>query len=565
MYALEKIKQDIAAEISRIIKTEIISSDFVIPPQAVMGDLSLPLFSFAKKIARNPIELGTEIATGLKTNKWAENISLAGPYLNIRLNNAAQVLLLKDIEKLGPEYGKNKSGAKKRVMLEYANGNTHKEYHVGHLRNIAYGDAVNRILAANGWTTIPVSYVNDFGIHAAKTLWYYLQTKAVAPKDNKGYFLGQLYAASTKAIEENPEAKAEVGKIMQGIESKKGDAYKLWKATRLWSIKQMQEVNKELGIDFKVHFYESDFIDAGFKIVKELEEKGILVKSQGAIIANLEEYKLGVLVVIRSDGTGLYPVADLPLTIHKVKKYRLDTSLWVVDVRQGQYFKQLFKVLELYGLKANLQHLPYEFVTLPSGMMSSRSGNVIPYEDLKQEALKKTTQEVSTRHSDWTKKKIENAARILALGALKFEMVKVGAEKIITFDMDSALRFDGYTCAYIQYCYARIQSIKRKAPATWKKLKIDFAQLNDIREKGLIMKLAHFPNVVFASGEKKDPAEITKYLFDLAQAANDYYHAINVLKADQATGAARLSLLHSVAFVIKQGLDLLGIETLEEM
>ena len=376
-------------------------------------------------------------------------------------------------------------------------------------RNIAFGDAVNRILAANGFTAIPVAYINDFGIHAAKTLWHYLKTNAIEPETNKGFFLGQLYAAATAELGDDPVKKAEVGEVMKAIESRQGEIYELWRKTRQWSLDQWTEVSQELGVKLETTFYESDFIDEGLKIVEDLKAKKILVESQGAIIANLEDDKLGVLVVIRSDGTALYPVADFALTFHKVNEYKLDTSLWVVDIRQGQYFHQLFKVLEQAGLKAHLAHLPYDFVKLPSGMMSSRSGNIIKYEDLKNETLQKVVVETKKRHDDWSEEKINEVARVLAFGALKFEMVKVAGDKIITFDMETALRFEGFTAAYIQYTYARIQSIVRKATRL-ETVEPDYMALIEPRERQLTIALARFPEVVRKAGENYQPSEIAR-------------------------------------------------------
>jgi arginyl-tRNA synthetase len=381
-------------------------------------------------------------------------------------------------------------------------------------------------------------------------------------------FLGQLYAEATKKIGEDPMAKAEVGVVMKAIESRKGETYRLWKKTRQWSLDQGAAVNKELGVNFVTTFYESDFIARGLKMVEDLKKQKILIPSQGAIIADLEKYNLGVLVVIRSDGTALYPVADFALTTYKVKKYKLDTALWVVDIRQGQYLDQLSKVLELNGLKAHLAHLPYEFVKLPSGMMSSRTGNIIAYEDLKAEALKKTYEETKKRHLDWSEKKVMAVSRVLAFGALKFEMVKVSGEKVITFDMETALRFDGYTSAYLQYTYARIKSMTRKITPAVKKAKVNYSLLEESREKKLAMLLARFPEVVVIAGETYQPSEIARYLHELGQLFNDYYHLVPILNDTSlapSLAKARLELAVAASLVIKKGLDLLGVETVEEM
>lgn len=568
MYILDQIKQDISKEIGKLLDVEITPADFFPVPQAELGDLSLPCFNVAKKLGKNPNEVAQELVATLSKVKWLESASATGPYVNIKLSTDATKEVLSEIAKKKESYGENKNGGKKKVMLEYSNANTHKEYHVGHLRNIAYGDAVNRILASNGWETIPVSYINDFGIHVAKTLWWinHQENKKASAQEieNKGYFLGTQYSQATKKLEENTEAKIEVGEIMKKIESRQGEIYKQWQETRQWSINQFDQIYKELKVSFRKIYYESDFIEEGLRMVEELRSKKILIDSQDAVIADLEQYNLGVLLFLRSDGTALYPVADLALAVAKVKEFKLDESLYIIDIRQSLHFNQLFKVLELMGVKAGFYHLGYDFVKLPSGMMSSRTGNVVTYDELRKQALTKTTVEIEKRHANWSKEKIEETAKVLAFGALKFEMLKVSANKPITFDMDSALRFDGFTSAYLQYTYARIQSIFRKKPSGLPKA--DLNHLVQPKEKTLAMRLANFPEAVVEAGSKKDPAEIAKYLFDLCKITNDYYHEVPVLKAeDEKDVTARLALLEAVTIVIKKGLELLGIETVEEM
>jgi len=569
MYVLDNIKEELAERVNSVLKKKIvISSSFVAPPDSKLGDICLPCFVIGKECNQNPVMMAQKIAEGLSNDKLIADSSATGPYVNISLAVSVIGDIIKEIHKKGEEYGGNTVGKKKRVMLEYANGNTHKEYHVGHLRNIAFGDAVNRILAANGYTSIPVSYINDFGIHVAKTLWQYMRTQKEEPTGNKGYFLGQIYADGVKALESNAEAKLEVAEVMKAIESRTGETYELWKKTRQWSLDQFVAINNELGVNFETTFYENDYIADGLKMVEKFKKEGILIESQGAIIADLEKYKLGVLVVMRSDGTALYPVADFALTIHKVKKYKLDTSLWVVDIRQGQYLHQMFKVLELAGLKATLAHLPYEFVKLPSGMMSSRSGNIISYEDLKEEALRKTTEEIVQRHADWSEDKIKLVSRALAFGALKFEMIKVSGEKVITFDMETALRFDGYTAAYLQYTYARIQSLQRKVPSEIKAAKSDVLLLQEKKEKELALMLGNFSEKILAAGSSYQPSEIARYLYELAQLFNEYYHQVPILNDASVApelANARLHLAEAVGVVIHNGLNLLGIETVDEM
>jgi arginyl-tRNA synthetase len=288
-----------------------------------------------------------------------------------------------------------------------------------------------------------------------------------------------------------------------------------------------------------------------------------LIKSDGAIIANLEKYDLGVLPIIRSDGTALYPVADLALAVKKFKENKIKESIYIVDVRQSLYFKQLFKITELLGYKQKLTHLAYDFVTLPSGMMSSRSGNVVTYRELMDESIASAALETQTKRTDWSAKKIKQIATEIALSTIKFEMLKVSSQKTITFDIKEALKFEGYTATYLQYTHARIMSIVKKGRA--KKVKINYQLLSEPTEKVLIMKLAKYPEIVLRATEKYDPSEITKYLFELCQNFNDYYHNVQIIKSEAAVKAARLELTKAVGQIIKNGLELLGIKAINEI
>lgn len=567
MYFLEKIKSNIVDEINKALNTTVIKvEDIVTPPDRSMGDLSLPCFNIAKAISKIPIEITNELKN-LKIDDIDE-INSVGPYLNFKINKEyLSKEIINEINNNKEEYGKNKSSQDKSIMIEYSNGNTHKETHIGHIRNIAYGDAVNKILAANGNNLIPVSYINDFGIHVAKTLWAlekFYKNKEIG--ENKGFFLGQVYVRACEELKQNEELNTEVGEAMKQIESRSGDYYKKWEETRLWTIEQLQKIYSDLNIKFQETYYESEVIDDGKKLVENYLNKGIFVESQGAIIADLEKYTLGVLVVARKDGTALYPVADLALAEKKFNDHEIDESIYVVDIRQSQYFKQLFKVLELAGYKKEMIHLGYDFVKLPSGMMSSRTGNVVTYEDLKNKMMEKTIAETGSRHADWPEEKINSIAEKIAIGAIKFEMVKVGRDAVITFDIDKALKFEGFTAAYIQYTYARLNSIFRKAgPLRSLISNLEFTDLKEDKEKEIVLSLAKYPEIVKKAGSNFNPSEVAKYLFELGQTVNDYYHLVPILKAEENIKIARLAMLCGVNQVLENGLKLLGIEVMEEM
>lgn len=563
------ILEDLQAVIRTALKNP--AASFTYPPRPELGDLSLACFELAKSRQEAPAKTATDLAAAWSADpelkKYFLEIRAVGPYLNFFIDPAFLATnLIPAIRQQKSNYGLRRPDGRQRVMVEYSNGNTHKEYHVGHLRNITYGDAIVRLLQTRGQTVFPVSYINDFGIHVAKTIWNWQRDKTFSERpEPKGYLLGRCYAKASQALDDNPEGQAEVGRIMQEIESRRGAAYRLWEKTRRWSIAYFQSIYKELGIKFVHTFYESEVIEAGRRLVEKLQAQDILIKSQGAIIADLEKYGLGVLPVIRSDGTALYPVADLALASEKFDRYKLDESIYVVDVRQSLYFKQLFKVLSLMGYEQPLVHLPYDFVTLPSGMMASRTGNVITYRELHDQVKESSLEETGRRHPRWSARRLNRVAERLAVATLKFEMLKVGANKIITFNIKEALRFDGYTACYLEYGYARLRSIIRKSHSAASARRSNLATLTEAREKELMLRLARYPETVSAAAAAYDPSVLAKYLFELVQLSNDYYHEINILKAPTPQRRARLALIAAVAQVLKNGLALLGLSALEEM
>jgi arginyl-tRNA synthetase len=562
MTYLEKVKHLLAESLSCQV------TDFVYPPETKLGHLSWPLFSeAAKRKEAAPllaIKLAAELNNSKKLPAAIKEVRSVGPYLNFFLNPDIFVLEVgAEIIKAGDRFGSQSKKSEAAVMIEYSNGNTHKELHVGHLRNISYGDAVTKILAASGERVIPVSYINDFGIHTAKTIWnWQRQKKYHLALEPKGYLLGRCYAESVKLIGEDEQAKKEVSEIMKLIEGRQGEVYELWQETRQWSIDYFNSVYEILNIRFKDTFYESDFIDRGLKIKEELLDRGILKNSEGAVIADLESENLGVLPIIRSDGTALYAVADLALASAKFSKYDLSESIYVVDVRQSLYFQQLFAVLRRMGYQEKMTHLSYDFLTLKSGMMSSRTGNVITFQEVLDEAEIRARQEIEKRHDKWSEDKIFKTARALAVSALKFEMIKIAADKVITFDIAESLRFDGYTAAYLQYTGARASSLLAKGNNF-----LNSVQAPNYEEPELVfaLKLERYSEALDKAATDRDPSVIARYLFELAQAFNDYYQQRPILKSPPQVASGRLRLVHSFSQVLKNGFDLLGLIYLEEM
>ncbi len=577
MTIIDQIKTEIIELINEAAgkKIGITSSNVAVPPESEMGDFSYACFELAKELKKNPKETAAELNEAIngrlkKDKKYAgfiERVQYIGPYLNFFIKK----------EKLGKEvissiwenkdtYGNSSIGAKNKVMVEYCQPNTHKEFHVGHLRNAVLGNSLVNIMRANAYNIVSATYVNDFGSHVAKSLWAYLKKGADSEKiEDKAAYLSDLYVWATKEVAENEDYKAEIEEIQKKMEAGDKEILKIWKKTRDWSLDDFHSIYDELGLEFDAHFYESDFLKKGLKMVGELLKEGVLKESEGAVIADLSGDNMGVLVFIKSNGTTLYSVKDLPLAIHKFKKYKLDRSVYVVDVRQSLYFKQLFTVLKKAGYDYDLGHIGYEVVTLKEGMMSSRKGNVILYKDLREKVVEKLMKETRKRHEDWDDAQVRGTAEKIADAAMKFGILKTSPDRVIVFDINEAVAFDGFSGPYLQYTVARINSILRKAELLDTIEDIDVSKLKTDIEAGLIKSLSEFPETVKKACLDNDPSEMARYLFDLARNFSGFYHELPVIKAKNDICRARLVLTECVRRVMEKGMGMLGIEVLEEM
>lgn len=577
------LKTALAQKASELAGAQVTPEAFVNPPKPDMGDVALGCFPFAKAMGKNPAEAAETIATGFRGAIPGVRAKALGPFVNFTFDAAVfSSAVAKDALTSAASFGAGEDGKGKTVMVEYANLNTHKEMHVGHLRNIALGAALVRLLRHAGWEVIPASYIGDVGAHVAKCLWWMVTQAgksaaslteqdvddiiASTPKEKQtGEYMGSLYAASTHELEARGDAaKEEVSMTLKGLEARDPAWDKLWKETRTWSLNDLNAAYKDLGAFIDRQYLESEVVDEGQRIVDDLLKKGVAKESQGAIIVDLEEKKLGVFLIRKSDGTSLYATKDLALAYLKQREYpAIDRSILVVDNRQMLYFNQLFETLRQMGYTATLEHVGYEFVTLKSGAMSSREGNVVTYQSFRDEVLGKTRQEVAARHGEWSTEKQEAEARAVAMAGLMFGMLRQDADRIFTFDVDQALSFEGDTGPYVQYAVVRLSSILRKAgsaPAS-----SDAAHDAHPSEKALALSLAQFEDVCRRAAEELRPNILAHWCIETAHRANAFYRDVPVLDAPDADRAARLNLVAAARDVLTQALGLLGIPVPEEM
>jgi arginyl-tRNA synthetase len=511
-------------------------------------------------------EISENIASHLEFGKEISKIEPVNGYINIYVNTRtfAQNLIKAIVE---GNYGK---GAKKgdKIMVEYSQPNTHKAFHIGHLRNTCLGSALVDILRYAGYTVVAANLINDTGSHVARWLWCYLNYhKGEEPPKRKGKWLEDIYVEASRRLKENPEFDKDVKTMLQRLEQKDKEIVELWKKTKQWSMEEFHRIYDELQVEFDVYFYDSDLYEEGKEIVQQLLDRGIAEESEGAIIVDLDKrvgttdvYK--TYVALRSDGTALYQTKDFALAKRKFEDHGVDRSLYVVGSEQKLHFNQVFKTLELAGFEQakKCYHLSYELVMLKEGKMSSRLGNIVFYDDLYNEVFKEALNEVEKREIVQENK--EEIARIVSMGALKFSMLRKDNNKVIQFDPKEAVNFEGQTGAYVQYAHARASRILEKESADLED--VEFEALAK-EEKTLLEFLATFPEAVEQAAESYKPSILATYIFDTAKAFNEFYHACPVLQAAHKTKKARLALVLAVTIVLKKGLELLGIEAPEKM
>jgi len=530
------------------------------PPDFKLGDIATPLsFELARKLKKNPIQIAKDIAENIVLPEGVARAETSGGYINFFFDrNYFSKKTVKIIIDEGNLYGKGEK-KKEKVMVEYSQPNTHKSFHIGHLRNVCLGDALANIMDFSGYETVRANYIGDVGAHVAKCLWGYMKFyDGIIPDHHKGDFLGKVYSESDNKLKESEGYQEEYKIVLKNLYEGDKKTLDVWKMTREWSLEEFNRIYQELGVNFDIFLYESEVKDEGTKIARELLDKGVAKNKEGAVIVDLAEYGLDEFVILRSDGTALYSTKDLALAERKFQDYKIDRSLYVVGSEQKFYFKQLFKTLELMGFSQakKCYHLSYELVMLEEGKMSSREGNVVLYSELKDIVKKEALNQVRERNIT----NAESISEIVTIGALKYSMMKDNNKRII-FNWKKALDFEGDTAPYIQYAHARASSILKKIGGYNSEFEIEY--LNE-KEYKLVFLLSEFPEVVERASVNYRPDFVSNYVYDVAKCFNEFYHECHVLNAE-INKEFRASLVKATKIVLNNALGLLGIKAPEEM
>lgn len=574
--AEQSVRTDILALLEKFSGRQIDEAALTLdsPPDSKLGDYSVPCFLIAKEFKKNPNQVATEIAQTFEPTEWLEKVQAVGPYLNFFVNKVNfTAAVLNEIAKAKDKYGSSKLGKGRKVMVEYFSPNTNKPLTVGHVRNICLGAAVANLFRFSGYKVITSTLYNDRGIAIAKAmLGYQKWGKHKTPKSAKmkpDHFVGSFYVKFSQAEKEDEQLTKEALRMLQAWEADDKKARDLWEKLMTWVLAGFKETIKKFGIDrFDEEYHESEYYDKGKQVVEDGLKKGVFVKDQdGLVYAPLEKFKLPDKIVLRPNETSLYITQDLYLAYLK-DKHDVDVSIYIVGSEQDLYFQQLFKILEMLGFKnaSRYHHLSYGMIRLPDGKIKSREGLAkgTGADDLLEELETLAKQEITKRSPELKVKEVDARAGQIALAALKFYILSVDPKTTMIFDPKQSIAFTGKTGPYLQYVYARINSIFEKAGSK-STGKVDLKTLAEQVEFDLVKLLAKFPLVVSRSAAQYDPSELAAYLFDLAKSFSIFYEQVPVLQVEGKLQKARLLLIKDVKTVMATGLELLGIKTLEKM
>ena len=563
---LEKIVRKVLSEDVEIV--------FEHPENMEHGDYSCNVaLLLAQKTKQNPKELAEKIAKSIEKTKDVARIEVAGPgFLNFFLAKEYFAKEAQEMVSKKEKYGVGKE--KRKVMVEFTDPNPFKEFHIGHLYSNTVGESLSRLLEAQGAEVKRVNYQGDVGLHVAKAIWGMqkklaekeLSLKELAGQDLslRAKFLGQSYAMGDEAYGKG-DAKEDIEELNEKIFAKDRDISEFYEKGKKWSLDYFEQIYKRLGTKFNNYYFESDAAKVGKKIVEDGIKKGIFEKSQGAIIFPGEKYGLHSRVFINSKGLPTYEAKELGLAPKKYKDFQYDLSLIITGNEIIDYFKVLLAALKEIDpkLSGKTKHLSHGMVRLPEGKMSSRTGNIVTGEELIDEMKSRVQGIMESSESEMEEKEKEVAAEIIAIGAIKYSLLRVSLGKDIIFDFEKSLSLEGESGPYLQYTYARCKSILREAPLE----KISIKELELLPEEEKVLRLLYrFGEVAENAAKNFAPHMIAGFVFDVAQAYNNFYAKHRVLQADtKEQKDFRVFLTAATAQIIENSLSLLGIKTLERM
>lgn len=542
------------------------------PQELSHGDYATNIaLVLAKQLEKNPHEVALQIVEKLNENKPVEiaDIQVAGPgFINFTLANDFFKQSIAEIQKQKENFGHNSALEGKRIMIEYTDPNPFKVFHIGHLMSNAIGESIARLYEYAGATVVRACYQGDVGLHVAKAMWGILQNKENFPNESdtlstKTKYLGEAYVTGSEAYEQDEQAKKEINELNRTIfEGHNDDINHYYKVGRAWSLEHFEEIYQKLGTKFVHYFFESDVAEKGMAMVEEQLDNGVFRESEGAIIFDGEPYGLHKRVFMNSLGLPTYEAKEIGLNITKYEtEPELDLSIVITAEEQKEYMRVVLKAIEQFWPEVTEKtlHMTHGMMRFAGGKMSSRTGNVITGESLIEDLEALALEKIES--SDRGIADPKTLATQVAVAGIKFSVLRQAAGKNIVFDPEQSLSFEGDSGPYLQYTYARTQSLLQKgAEANVTPVLGDIASPEELART-----LYRFPEVVTEAQQQNAPHHVANYLIEIARAFNSWYGNTQILDDDAEQSAHRLAIVDAVGTTIKNGLNVLGIEAPDKM
>ena len=565
--------QDFKAAVANCLKSKIedLSYDEIlqlieIPPNKDMGDYAFPCFKLAKVFRKAPNLIAQDIAESIPAEGDISKVVPIGGYVNFFVNKSQLAkTVINNVLTQKDDYGKSKIGEGKNIIVEFSSPNIAKPFHIGHIRTTVIGNAIYKLYASQGYNTIRINHLGDYGTQFGKLIVAFKKwgDKETVEKNPIKELLA-LYIKFHDVAKEQPELEEEARAWFVKLENGDEEAKELWTWFRNESLKEFDKVYKLMDIEFDSFAGESFYTDKMDAVIKELEDKNLLKESRGAKIVDLEEYGMPPALIQKNDGSTLYMTRDLAAAIYRKNTYNFDKCIYVVASQQNLHFQQWFKVIELMGYDwyDKLEHVNFGMVSLEGGTLSTRNGRVVFLEDVLDQAIQKTREIIESKNPDI--ENIDQTVKDVGVGAVIFQELSNSRIKDYVFTWDKTLSFDGETGPYVQYTHARCCSVLRKAGEEVT-ADINYDLLSDEDSSEVLKLIGDFNKNILVALRKSEPHIITRFVLDLAQAFNKFYHDNPILVDDAELRKARLALVEATRQTIKNGLALLGMHAPERM
>ena len=537
-----------------------------VPPNKDMGDFAFPCFKLAKVFRKAPNMIAAELSEKIEAKGVISNVTPLGGYINFFVNKSQLAeTVIKDVLTKKEKYGHSDLGKDKTIVIDFSSPNIAKPFHIGHIRTTVIGNALYKIYDSQGYNTVRINHLGDYGTQFGKLIVAFkLWGNKEAVEANPIPELLKLYIQFHDEAERHPEMEDEARAWFTKLENGDKEAKELWEWFRDESLKEFARVYDLLDIEFDSYNGESFYSDKMDRVIDIIKDKGLLQESQGTNIVDLEEYNMPPALITKNDGSTLYMTRDLAAALYRKENYDFEKCIYVVGSQQSLHFQQLFKVLELVGFEwaKDMVHVPFGMVALEEGTMSTRKGRVVFLEDVLKQAIEKTKETMLTKNPNALN--VDEIAKQVGVGAVVFQELSNSRIKDYTFSWSRTLSFEGETGPYVQYTHARCCAVLRKAEEEVT-TDINYELLNDVDSAEVLKVIASFNKTILNAMRKNEPHIITRFVLDLAQAFNKFYHDNSILVEDAELRKARLALVCATRQALENGLKLLGMQAPERM